>query len=192
MKYGPEATMRATGALLEEGRKGHIDFAGIDGVYNNELSVDCVRRCLRGRKLRSEFRVLGTAKNAMTLAAGTSSCSKASRFATDSTLNQLMPVTLPPGRLRLDTKPTSTGSCPLLKTIGIDVVAALAASPDSTVPVAAMTLTWRLNQIGGERGQLARVAVRPPVFDGNILALDISKFTQSPPKRCWEESESIS
>jgi hypothetical protein len=40
----------------------------------------------------------------------------------------LTPVTLPPGRLRLLTKPDLTGSRPLRNTIGIVVVAALAAS----------------------------------------------------------------
>ena len=38
------------------------------------------------------------------------------------------PVTLPPGRLRLATRPSLTGSLPVAKTIGIVVVAALAAS----------------------------------------------------------------
>ena len=41
---------------------------------------------------------------------------------------KLTPVTLPPGRLRLATRPTSTGSPPVTKTIGTVVVAALAAS----------------------------------------------------------------
>src|SRR5437763_3412324 len=38
-----------------------------------------------------------------------------------------MPVILPPGRLSLDTKPTLTGSSPIAKTIGVVIVAALAA-----------------------------------------------------------------
>jgi hypothetical protein len=40
------------------------------------------------------------------------------------------PVTLPPGRFRLFTKPLSTGSKPVKKMIGIVVVAALAAETD--------------------------------------------------------------
>ena len=37
-------------------------------------------------------------------------------------------MTLPPGRLRLATRPALTGSPPTVKTIGMVVVAALAAS----------------------------------------------------------------
>ena len=39
-----------------------------------------------------------------------------------------MPVALPPGRARLATRPSLTGSSPTPKTIGIVAVAALAAS----------------------------------------------------------------
>src|ERR1043165_4520640 len=47
------------------------------------------------------------------------------------------PVRFPPGAPRLATKPTATGSLTLAKTIGIDIVAALAAS-DAGVPDVAM------------------------------------------------------
>jgi hypothetical protein len=49
-------------------------------------------------------------------------------------------VTLPPGRLRLATRPSLTGSPPLAKTIGIVVVAALA-TIDEGVSCAAITVT---------------------------------------------------
>jgi hypothetical protein len=54
----------------------------------------------------------------------------------------LMPVTLPPGRLKLATRPYRTGSLPVLKTIGMVAVAALAARAAES-PVAAMTVTRR-------------------------------------------------
>src|ERR1700736_6625785 len=53
------------------------------------------------------------------------------------------PVTLPPGRLRLATRPSLTGSAPVMKRIGIVDVAALAASTDGSPPVAAITDTCR-------------------------------------------------
>jgi hypothetical protein len=40
---------------------------------------------------------------------------------------ELTPVTLPPGRLRLATRPSCTGSAPPINTIGMLAVAALAA-----------------------------------------------------------------
>ena len=50
------------------------------------------------------------------------------------------PVMLPPGRLRLGTRPSWTGSPPVSKTIGMVVVAAFAASAAGVV-VAAITAT---------------------------------------------------
>src|SRR5262249_19680896 len=65
-----------------------------------------------------------------------------SRLAASSTPMSLIPVTLPPGRLRLATRPVWTGSPALLNTIGIVVVAALAASAAGMLGVA-MTATLR-------------------------------------------------
>src|SRR5215472_11462437 len=59
---------------------------------------------------------------------GTNSCSNPNRFASRSLEKKLTPVTLPPGRARLATRPSLTGSVPLPKTMGIVVVAAFAAS----------------------------------------------------------------
>ena len=44
-----------------------------------------------------------------------SSCSSSSRFGPSSSIKELTPVTLPPGRLRLATRPISTGSPPIEK-----------------------------------------------------------------------------
>jgi hypothetical protein len=64
-------------------------------------------------------------------------------LATVSLLKKLMPVRLPPGRARLDTRPSLTGSSPLPNTMGIVVVAALAASVAAVVPGVTITLTRR-------------------------------------------------
>ena len=64
----------------------------------------------------------------MRAAPGLNSRKSPSCFAASSTEMKLTPVTLPPGRLRLATRPTLTGSPPVAKTIGTVVVAALAAS----------------------------------------------------------------
>src|SRR5438876_4151762 len=60
--------------------------------------------------------------------AGSASCSNSSAFGATSTFNWVTPVTLPPGRLRLATRPSRTGSEAISKTIGMVVVAAFAAS----------------------------------------------------------------
>src|SRR5262249_15443801 len=64
----------------------------------------------------------------ITLALGTSSRSNSNRFAPRVLVIKVTPVTLPPGRLRLETRPRSTGSAPIAKTIGLVVVAALVAT----------------------------------------------------------------
>src|SRR5262249_12089138 len=71
------------------------------------------------------------------------SCNSASPFAPSSALNPLKPVKLPPGRLRLATSPSCAGSAAAVNTIGMLVVAALAArvdtSPDVTITA---TRSW--------------------------------------------------
>ena len=85
----------------------------------------------------------------MDFALGTGSRSSSSRLASTCVLRTVMPVTLPPGRFRLATKPVATGSKPVKKMIGMDVVAALAATiggpavNDGAHPL--------LYQIGGQR-----------------------------------------
>ena len=75
------------------------------------------------------------------VAFGTSCRIKSKRFGPISMPIMVVPVTLPPGRLRLATSPASTGSPPAVNTIGMELVAALAASGDGSPPVAAITAT---------------------------------------------------
>src|SRR6516164_8084570 len=70
---------------------------------------------------------VGLTRIAIGEAVGTISCNNPSRFDPSRLLKTLTPVTLPPGRLRLSTRPALTGSSPVVKTIGIVDVAALAA-----------------------------------------------------------------
>src|SRR5215472_633581 len=60
---------------------------------------------------------------AIAVARGSSSCSKPSRFASNAVVKKLTPVALPPGRLKLATRPRVTGSTPAKNTIGIVEVA---------------------------------------------------------------------
>src|SRR5262249_7284679 len=74
---------------------------------------------------------------------GTSSRTSSICFAARSELNQLTPVTLASGRLRLPMRPALTGSPPVVKTMGIVEVNSLATNPELFPPVAAMTATRR-------------------------------------------------
>ena len=82
----------------------------------------------------SAFGLVGFTSAPMTAALGTASCSICSLIATVVVERKLTPVILPPGRLRLATRPMLTGSAPILKTIGIVVVAALAATAAGLSP----------------------------------------------------------
>jgi ABC transporter substrate binding protein len=61
----------------------------------------------------------GLMSTAITLALGTSSCSRPSRLPSISIVRSVNPVTLPPGRFMLATIPCLTGSPPTRKTTGI-------------------------------------------------------------------------
>jgi hypothetical protein len=76
----------------------------------------------------------------------------------------LMPVMLPPGRLRLATSPSATGSPPMVKTMGSVVVARLAASAAGSPPVDAITATWRCTRSAASAGNRSS---RPSLQTGN-------------------------
>ena len=80
----------------------------------------------------------------MRTALGASSCSRPKRFAVTSVRRTLIPVALPPGRARVETRPSLTGSSPTPNTIGIVVVAALAAIAVWVPPGVAITVTRQL------------------------------------------------
>src|SRR5262245_2762541 len=86
-------------------------------------------------------RTSGVDERANMFAVGTHSCSSCRCLGPSSTLSAVTPVTLPPGRFRLATSPALTGSAAVRKTIGIEVVAALAATTAGVTAGAAITVT---------------------------------------------------
>jgi hypothetical protein len=81
------------------------------------------------------------------------------------------PVTFPPGRLKLATKPSFTGSPPPpSNTIGISEVAALAAWAGIRLPVGA--ITSKPNKFSCQGCQPIVLAFRPAVFDPDVLTFD--------------------
>src|SRR5262249_27045843 len=88
----------------------------------------------------SDIGLFGFSRKPIAAALGTNSCNRPSPLAPNSPTNQLAPVRLPPGRLRLATSPNCTGSAPTLNKIGRLVVADLAARAEGT-PTATITVT---------------------------------------------------
>src|SRR5262249_47826471 len=115
-------------ALALKGGEGRIDLADSRGVENLKLQPDGGAASCTIRNWDSVDEALaGLRSTATRTALGTKSCRSRGRFAASPALKKLIPVTLPPGRARLATRPSLTGSSPMPKTIGVVAVAALAA-----------------------------------------------------------------
>src|SRR5262245_54712872 len=104
------------------------------------------------RNVDSTPGLAGLRSTATRTALGTKSCRSRNRFAVSSALIKLIPVALAPGRAKLATIPSLTGSEPTPKTIGIVAVAALAASV-GTLPVVAITATCRCKRSASNFGK---------------------------------------
>jgi len=125
-----------------------VNFSLSAGIQDNEFHAKSPRGLLRIFHLGLETRA---ARKPTDVAAGTNSRSNSNRFALSSLSKKLTPVTFPPGWLRLDTKPSSIGLPPLVNTIGIVVVAALAATTAGGPP-ARIALTRRLTKSAASLG----------------------------------------
>src|SRR5260370_20826942 len=123
--------------------------------------------------------LVGLTSRAMVVAVGTTSCNSSSRFAPTSTLNVLTPVTLPPGRFRLATSLSSTGSVPIPNTMGIVVVAAWAASAAGVLPGAVITVTCRRTRfigcLPGKDGALKHILA---AFDACAVAVHLDDVNE--------------
>ena len=90
---------------------------------------------------------------------------------------KITPVALPPGRLRLATRPSLTGSRPMTKTIGMVAVAAWPPAPQGCGRNDHGHLA--ADQIGRHRRQPIVLTFRPAVFDRDVVALDIAGLVQT-------------
>ena len=102
---------------------------------------------------------------------GTSSCNN-SRFLVSKRVNiGATPVTLPTGRLMLDTNPDLIGSLPLKKTIGIVCVAAFAARAAGR-KLSGNDCDVIRYQFCRKRGQSIILTVSSTIFDADRLNID--------------------
>src|SRR5215813_9264105 len=106
----------------------------------------------------------------MVAARGTNSCSSPRRFGCRRADAKLTPVILPPGRLRLVTRPLSIGSPPLTNTIGMVEVAVWTARIAVFGPT--ITATWRCTRSAASAGSRAK-------FDRDVVAVDKPGFPQA-------------
>jgi hypothetical protein len=98
-------------------------------------------------------------------------------------MNMLTPVALPPGRLRLATRPSFTGSSPVLKTIGMVEVAAFC-SESRGLPAGGNDHRHAdIYETGRQSGQAIVMTLGPAKRDVYIVALDVTRFFQAFSKR---------
>ena len=129
----------------------------------------------------SEAGFFGLTRSPITAAFGASSCSNSSRLGASVLYRKVVPVTLPPGRLRLETRPSLTASPPIENTIGMVAVAGFGGKwrrraldrNDHGHPAA--------NQVGRQCWQSVEATLRPAVFDRDVAALDIAGFVEASP-----------
>src|SRR2546430_6967703 len=121
------------GTVADERREGGFDLAAVARPSHADLNADGGSRCrhLSGHDLG--IAVVGIDQKSDPAALGTSSRNTPSCFAPSALLSWCTPVALPPGRAKLATRPTPTGSSGVLNTIGIVAVAAVAASAAGVV-----------------------------------------------------------
>ena len=104
-----------------------FDRAGIARLNDIDLHPDGGRRRSQVSRNGLGIGMVGINQQSDARNGGTSSCSKPSCFAATSETKKCTPVALPPGRARLATSPSFTGSSVAPNTMGMVAVAAFAA-----------------------------------------------------------------
>ena len=90
---------------------------------------------------------------------------------------KLMPVMLPPGRLRLETRPAVTGSSPMLNTIGIVAVAGHQLLL-ARCPVATIARDLATDQVGRQSGKPSQGHYPPSGIRSSRLAFHKTRSRQ--------------
>src|SRR5262245_12799832 len=114
----------------------------------------------------------GLTRTARRAALGTISSSSSIRLVTSSAARKLTPVRLPPGRARLATRPSRTGSSETMKMIDIVLVVALAADAAASPPRRDNHVDASTHQVSPKCRQPVESVLSPAVFDRDILGLD--------------------
>src|SRR5262249_30205466 len=123
--------------------------------------------------------LLGLTSTPKRSADGRSSRSNPNPFAPSSVIKKFTPVALPPGRAKLATRPSLTGSSLMLNTTGIVLVASFTASAATGLPGVAITVS---DQIGYQVRQPIVLALCEAILDRDVLTLNEARVVQTLPK----------
>src|SRR3954449_3312147 len=119
---------------------------------------------------------------AIVVAVGSSSRSTSNRLGPISTFKVVTPVRLPPGRFRLATSPSWSGSPPVRKTIGIVGVACCEVLCRDDVAAGCNYVYGTPNEICRQRLKPIVLAIGPAVFNDHIPALNVARFIKAKAK----------
>src|SRR5262249_43475255 len=129
------------------------DQLELGGLLDRQVGLMAREAACTSRKVVCVLTILaGLTSTAIREALGSLSRSSSRRFAVNSVLRRLMPVRLPPGRARLATRPCLTGSSDTPNTMGIVVVAPLAASAVAKPAAVTITATCRRTSSAARSG----------------------------------------
>ena len=93
-----------------------------------------------------------------------------------------MPVTLPPGRARLSTRPASTGSSPSAHHNDGNRLGRILGRPDRMVPSCYHDdINLETHQLGRKLREPIELPLRISVLDGDVLSFYVAKLAQSQP-----------
>ena len=133
----------------------------------------------------------GVRRNPTRASLGIASLSISSLLVISSDAKLENPVTLPPGRARLATKPAPTGSPAFVITIGMVVVAFLAANT-AGAPEATIRSTLRRTRSAASSGRRSGFPLRESVLDGDVFPFNPAKLAQLLPERLQEARDTRS
>ena len=178
---GGGADKKAVGRLANKDRERGIDLAAGAGVEDLNLQPYGASGPFHIPQCNSVAGALvGFTSTAIRTAAGTNSRSSSSRFNSNSIAKILIPVTLPPGRARLATRPRLTGSSPVTNTMEIVFVVAVSLSEGKPFRHPRRSPQLVVALIPPPAPTAGLLIVGPAVFDGHVLALDKARVFFSP------------
>ena len=121
----------------------------------------------------------GLTSTAIRTALGTKSCRSRRRLATTSWVKKLMPVALPPGRARLATRPSWTGSSATAEDDRNGCGRSFGRKSSRRVGGRRDHGHLSAHQIGQQCRQAIILALQPAILDRQVLAFDVADFVEA-------------
>jgi len=137
--------------LVDERCELCVEVAFSTGLGDDEFLPERPRRRLRVSRVGLRIGIVGIHQHANLRGRGGELAEELQALRTVRFTRKLTPVRVPPGWLRLATRPALTGSKPLTNTIGVVVVAVLARL-ETSPPMVTMTATWRRTKSAAKAG----------------------------------------